>query len=126
MQMTKTLNMLKVIYNESNPRVTFSEMLILECIKNKSLTKTEIRKILLIDGASISRSVDRLVKKGMVEKTGDTFKYSLTQNGENQVVEIGEVSKTLLSENFDELSEEIEITLKNLKVLTGKLEKLYE
>lgn len=126
MQMTKTLNMLKVIYNESNPRVTFSEMLILECIKNKSLTKTEIRKILLIDGASISRSVDRLVKKGMVEKTGDTFKYSLTQNGENQVVEIGEVSKTLLSENFDELSEEIEITLKNLKVLTEKLEKLYE
>lgn len=123
---TKIINILKVIYNESNPSTTFNEMLILECIKKENLTKTEIKKILLTDGATISRSVDKLLEKGMVERVKTTYKYSLTQEGKKVLVELDETSNFILAENFDGLSEDIDTTIKNLKVLVEKLEKSYE
>lgn len=123
---TKMLNILKVIYNESNPSTTFNEMLILECIKKESLTKTEIKKILLTDGATISRSVDKLLEKGMLKRLENSFKYYLSIKGKMVLEELDETSSFILTENFDGLSKDIETTIENLRVLVKKLEKSYE
>ena len=123
---TKMLNILKMIYNESNPSTTFNEMLILECIKKESLTKTEIKKILLTDGATISRSVDKLLEKGMVKKIENSFKYRLSMKGKKVLEELDETSSFILTEDFNGLSKDIDTTIENLRVLVKKLEKSYE
>ena len=123
--MTRTINIARNIYNDSNLPVTFNEILMLESIKSGYRTKTEIKNLLAKDAGAVSRSIDKLLERGLIKKEKSSFKYLLTKESREILKEVDVIRENIMKESFGDLSEEIAETLKNLEMLTDKLEKFY-
>ena len=123
--MTRTINIARNIYNDSNLPVTFNEILMLESIKSGYRTKTEIKNLLAKDAGAVSRSIDKLLERDLIKKEKSSFKYLLTKESREILKEVDVIRENIMKESFGDLSEEIAETLKNLEMLTDKLEKFY-
>lgn len=123
--MTRTLNIARTIYNDSSLPVTFNEIIILESIKSGYRTKTEIKNLLAKDAGAVSRSIDKLLERGLIEKEKNSFNYLLTRESREILKEVDVIRKNIMKESFGGLAEEIAETVENLEMLTDKLEKSY-
>jgi len=123
--MTRTINIARNIYNDSNLPVTFNEILMLESIKSGYRTKTEIKNLLAKDAGAVSRSIDKLLERDLIKKEKSSFKYLLTKESREILKEVDVIRENIMKESFGDLSEEIAETLKNLEMLTDKLENFY-
>jgi len=123
--MTRTINIARNIYNDSNLPVTFNEILMLESIKSGYRTKTEIKNLLAKDAGAVSRSIDKLLERDLIKKEKSSFKYLLTKESREILKEVDVIRENIMKESFGDLSEEIAETLENLEMLTDKLENFY-
>lgn len=123
--MTRTLNIARTIYNDSTLPVTFNEIIILESIKSGYRTKTEIKNLLAKDAGAVSRSIDKLLERGLIKKEKNSFNYLLTKESKEILKEVDGIRKNIMKESFGGLAEEIAETVDNLEMLTDKLEKSY-
>lgn len=112
-EISKTFTKLRLIYNQCNPNVTFSEVMILHAMRGRSVTVMELKDFLLKDRAYIIRALSILKRKGVIkeEALSKPKKYSITNLGSEALILLKIINDNLMIEKsitVDELVTKIE------------------
>jgi DNA-binding MarR family transcriptional regulator len=92
-----------------------------EIFHNPDSTVRKIKNILLVDEGYLSRTIDKLTKRGMITKTqsqidGRVFILSLTEEGKNEFLKLDKESELSVESIIDHLSpDEISELVSNLR-----------
>lgn len=118
--MNRIMGRYKSILKNDEMDLTFNEALALEAIKGNKNTKGHIREILLKDKSYISRLINNLYSRGMLEKEG--HKYTLTSKGERVHRETSEIYNFIREDYSREVSgEEIQSVIESLEKIENSL-----
>ena len=111
--MNRIMGRFKSILKNEEVDLTFNETLAIEAIKRKRCTKNNVKEILLKDKSYISRLVDNLFSRGILEKSGN--EYLLTRQGEEVYERTSEIYSFIREEYKKEISdEELDVIIKSL------------
>jgi DNA-binding MarR family transcriptional regulator len=128
LKLSNTLNTIRKVFNKaiSDYNISSEQYAILKLISEKELTPTDISNIVKKDRAAITRFINTLEKKGLIEKktiNKRSYKILVTKKGKELIKEIDkkaiffrkEIEKEIPKEKIDYLFE-----------ILGKIENIVE
>ncbi|GLI56811.1 hypothetical protein PM10SUCC1_23250 [Propionigenium maris DSM 9537] len=118
--MNRIMGRYKSILKNEEVNLTFNETLAIEAIKRKRCTKNNVKDVLLKDKSYISRLIDSLLSRGILEKSGN--EYLLTGEGEEIYRRTNEIYTFIREEYKKEITdEELDVIIKSLNSIEEAL-----
>ncbi len=118
--MNRIMGRYKSILKNEEVNLTFNETLAIEAIKRKRCTKNNVKDVLLKDKSYISRLIDNLLSRGILEKSGN--EYLLTGEGEEIYRRTNEIYTFIREEYKKEITDdELDVIIKSLNSIEEAL-----